>query len=229
MLTLSIIIPCYNEEKTIEKILNRIEKARLPDNIKKEIIIVDDGSVDKTKEILSQLKEKYKIIYHQKNQGKGAAIKTGLKYASGEYVIVQDADLEYDPRDYQALLECALKNNAEVVYGSRRLNPHNKYSAFSFYLGGRFLTRLTNVLYGTKITDEATGYKMFKTETIKNINLKSKGFEFCPEITAKIAKKKIKIFEVPINYYPRSKKEGKKINWKDGIEAVWTLIKYKFI
>ena len=175
------------------------------------------------------MENKYKIIYHSKNQGKGAAIKTGLKQASGDYVIIQDADLEYDPKDYKKLLTTALENKAEVVYGSRRLNPKNKYSHLSFYMGGLLLNWLARVLYGIKITDESTCYKLFKTETIKAIPLKCERFEFCPEITAKVAKRKIRIYEVPIEYYPRNKEEGKKIKWRDGFEALWVLIKYKFI
>lgn len=229
MFILSIIIPCYNEKNTIREILDRVEKATLPEIIKKEIIIIDDASTDGTNEILKSYEQRYKVIYHQKNQGKGAAIKTGLNHISGQYVIIQDADLEYDPNDYQKLLECALKNNAEVVYGSRSLNPENQSSSQLFRLGGFALSKLSNVLYGIRITDEATCYKLFKTETLKNIPLRCKGFEFCPEVTAKVAKRKIKIYEIPINYYPRSKKEGKKIKVRHGIEAAWTLIKYKFI
>lgn len=226
---LTILIPVYNEKETILKILEKIENVDLKKiGFEKEIIIVDDGSTDGTEKILKNLEKKYKVIYHQKNQGKGSAIKTGLKYASGDYVIIQDADLEYDPQDYIKLLECAIKNRAQVVYGSRTLNPQNKYSSFLFYVGGRILSFITNLLYGTKITDEATGYKLFKTELIKSLPLFSKGFDFCPEITAKIAKRKIKIYEVPINYYPRTKKEGKKIRIKDGIKAIWVLIKHKF-
>jgi glycosyltransferase involved in cell wall biosynthesis len=228
-MTLSVLIPIYNEKNTILEILKRIDAVDLSEiSFKKEIVLVDDGSSDGTRQILKGLEDKYKIIYHPKNQGKGAAIKTGLNHVFGDYVIIQDADLEYDPKDYIKLLKVALKNNAEVVYGSRRLNPKNKYSHLSFYLGGIVLNWLASVLYGIKITDESTCYKLFKTETIKSIPLECKRFEFCPEITAKIAKRKIKIYEVPIEYYPRDKKEGKKIKWRDGFEALWTLIKYKF-
>lgn len=228
---LSIIIPVYNEKETILEILKKIEMVNLNDlDFEKEIIIIDDCSTDGTREILDNLKNKYKIIYHSKNQGKGMAIKTALEYVSGEYLIIQDADLEYQPTDYRKLLECALKNNAKVIYGSRKLNPQNKYSTLLYHLGGIFLTFLTNILYQTKITDLTTGYKMFKTEILKSITLNSKRFEFCPEVTAKIAKKGIKIWEVPINYYPRSIKAGKKIRWwKDGLMMLWTLIKYKII
>ena len=213
-----------------DKILEKIEKVALGEiGFEKEIILVDDGSADGTKEILKSLDEKYKIIYHQKNQGKGAAIQTGLKHATGEYVIIQDADLEYDPQDYKNLLGCILENNAKVVYGSRRLNFKNKYSYRSFYLGGVFLTWVANIIYGINITEESTCYKLFKTEFLKSVPLRSKGFEFCPEVTARTAKRGVKIYEVPIHYYPRHINEGKKIKWKDGLSALWTLIKYRFI
>lgn len=226
---LSIIIPVYNEKNTILKILSKIQRVDLGD-VEKEIIIVDDFSKDGTREILKDLASKYKIIYHDKNQGKGSAIRTAIKHITGDLVIIQDADLEYDPNDYIKLLECAKKNDAQVVYGSRRAHiQEGVYSGIAFALGGIFVTRLTNLLYGTKITDESTCYKMFKSGLLQGITLKCKHFEFCPEVTAKIAKKGIKIYEVPINYYPRDKKEGKKINWRDGFEAIWTLIKYKFV
>ncbi|MFH1462561.1 MAG: glycosyltransferase family 2 protein [bacterium] len=227
---LSILIPVYNEKNTISEIFKKIEGVALKDfGFEKEIIIVDDNSIDGTKEILKSLEGKYKIIYHQKNQGKGAAIRTGLKHVTGDYVVIQDADLEYDPEDYKKLLETALKNNAKAVYGSRQLNPQNKYSHRSFYLGGVFLSWAANIIYGINITDESTCYKLFKTEFLKSIPLKCKRFEFCPEVTAKTAKRGVKIYEVPIHYYPRSINEGKKIKWKDGLTALWTLIKYKFI
>ncbi len=225
---LSIIIPVYNEKDTILKILFKIEKADLG-VVEKEIIIVDDFSKDGTREILKNLEDKYKIIYHENNKGKGFAIRTGLKHITGDWVIIQDADLEYDPNDYLKLLECAKKNDAQAVYGSRRAHiQEGVYSGIAFALGGLFITWLTNFLYGTKITDEPTCYKMFKSSLLRSIPLECQRFEFCPEVTAKIAKKGIKIYEVPINYYPRKKKEGKKINWKDGLEAILTLIKYKF-
>jgi len=238
MTKISIIIPAYNEEKTINKLLEKIAKADTK-NVKKEIIIIDDNSKDNTvKEILKFKKNNknksilsIKIIKHKQNHGKGFAIRTGIKQATGDITLIQDADLEYDPNDYYSLIKPILKGKAEVVYGSRRLKKANKqHSGFSFYLGGIGLTLITNLLYpGLHITDEPTCYKVFKTKIIKNLNLKCKRFEFCPEVTAKIAKKHIKIYEVPISYYPRTTKEGKKIKWKDGIEAVWTLLKYKFV
>ena len=226
---LSIIMPVYNEKSTIKEIIHRIKNVP----IDKEIIIADDCSTDGTREILRKLQsEEYdkgeiKIIYHEKNMGKGWAIRTALKYVSGEIVIIQDADLEYEPEDYPRLIEPIVSGEASVVYGPRSLGK--KISYLSFYLGGQFLSFLTNILYGSHITDEATCYKVFRADVIKGINLKCERFEFCPEVTAKLLKKGYKIYEVPIHYYPRSIKEGKKINWKDGLEAIWTLIKYRFI
>jgi len=226
---LSVIIPAYNEKRTILEILDRIDKTPL--SIEKEIIIIDDFSTDGTRDILKNIKKRnINIFYHEKNIGKGSAIRTGLKKITGDIVIIQDADLEYDPNDYQKLIDPIIKNKAKVVYGSRNLGKgKHERSHFSFYIGGVFLSKLANLLYGIKITDEATCYKVFKADIIKNIKLKCKKFEFCPEVTAKIAKKGIKIVEIPISYHPREKNEGKKINWKDGVEAIYTLIKYRFL
>lgn len=227
MKKLSIIIPVYNEERTILKLIEKVKKVDIV--LDKEIIVVDDGSSDATPNLLKKIKGT-KVIFAEKNIGKGAAIRKGLSKVTGDIVIIQDADLEYDVRDYNKLIEPIIKGKAEVVYGSRNLNKGNKkHSGFFYYIGGIFLSLLANLLYGTNITDEATCYKVFKTSIIKSIDLKCNKFEFCPEITAKIAKKGIKIFEVPIRYEPRSKKEGKKIRWIDGIQAVFTLIKYRFI
>lgn len=226
---LSILIPVYNEEKTIKKIINIIKKVDIG-KVKKEIVVVDDGSKDKTFNVLNTING-IKLIKHKVNQGKGAAIRTAIKHATGDIIIIQDADLEYDPNEYSSLIKPIIENKAKVVYGSRRLKKENKkYSGFSFYLGGVGLTVISNILYPSlHITDEPTCYKVFKSDVIKNIDLKCNRFEFCPEVTAKIAKKGIKIYEVPISYFPRSIKEGKKINWKDGFEAVWTLVKYRFV
>lgn len=226
---ISIILPVYNEEKTIEKIIEKIDSLRL--SVKKEIIVVDDGSFDKTWDILCGLKEKYSLILlqHKKNIGQGGAFKTGILKASGDIVITQDADLEYSPDDYEKLLAPFYEKGAEVVYGSRILGRnHSKRVYTIFYLGGRFLTFLTNLLYGLNITDEATGYKVFKRKLIQKLDLQCTGFEFSPEVTAKIAKLGIKIYEVPISYNPRTKEEGKKIKWIDGLIAIWTLIKFRF-
>jgi len=228
-MTLSIIIPVFNEKKTISEILNRIGQIDLAQiGFEKEIIIVDDGSTDGTTDILKKTEKKYKVIYQYKNLGKGTAIRTALKEVSGDYVIIQDADLEYDPRDYKKLLDCALKNNAKVVYGSRRMGSEKKFSHWSYYLGGIFLNWAANIICGINITDESTCYKLFKTDFLKSIPLESKRFEFCSEVTAKVAKRGVKIYEVSIHYYPRHVEEGKKIRWKDGILALFTLIKYKF-
>jgi glycosyltransferase involved in cell wall biosynthesis len=225
---LSIIIPVYNEEKTISEILKKVDDVLLP-GFEKEIIIIDDKSSDGTLIVLEKLKNQYDFILlkHQQNMGKGAAIRTGISKATGDFVIIQDADLEYDPNDYSKLLIPFLEKNAQVVYGSRILGT-KKRGKLSFYLGGRLVTLATNIIYGINITDEPTCYKVFKRELINSLNLESNGFEFCPEVTAKIAKRGIKIYEVPISYFPRNKSEGKKIKWKDGVVALWTLLKHRF-
>jgi len=223
---LTVIIPVFNEKATIEQIIKKVKKVP----VEKEIIVVDDGSTDGTVEILKEISEKDKninIILKEKNEGKGSAIREGLKCVNGDVVVIQDADLEYEPTDWIGMLKVIDEKKADVVYGSRVLGK-NKKSSFVFYLGGRMLSIITNFLYGAGITDEPTCYKMFRAEIIKSLNLKCRGFEFCPEVTAKIRKKGIKIYEVPIHYNPRSIKEGKKIKWKDGIIAIWTLIKYRF-
>jgi len=226
---LSIIIPVFNEVNTISQILQKIEEVDL--GLKKEIIIVDDFSTDGTRDTLKNYEEKYKIVYQERNYGKGRALRSGFEHISGDWVVVQDADLEYDPADLKNLLEKIKEPNVSVVYGSRRLH-HNyleaRKSGHIFALGGIFLSWLTNFLYGTEITDEPTCYKMFRADLLPSLDLKCERFEFCPELTAKIAKKGIKIHEVSINYYPRHKDEGKKINWKDAVEAVYTLLKYRF-
>lgn len=228
---LSIIVPVYNERGTIAQILEKLEKVEL--GADKEIIIVDDYSTDGTREILGLYEQKYKVVYHKKNQGKGRALRSGFAEASGDWAVVQDADMEYDPADFKKMLEKAEETGASVVYGSRRFNRkyhyfEGRYSGHLYAVGGIFLTWLTNFLYGTKITDEPTCYKMIKMDLLKNIDLECERFEFCPEITAKVAKRRIRIHEVPISYSPRHKDEGKKINWRDGLEAIWTLIKYRF-
>ncbi len=221
---LTVIIPAYNEERTIFALLEKV--IAVP--IEKEVIVVNDASKDRTGEILNGFAVDgiIKIVTHLSNEGKGSAIRTGIKHATGDIIIIQDASIEYDPNDYIAVIQPILDGTAEVSYGSRVLGGGNKYSYASFYLGGRLLSFLTNSLYGSKITDEPTCYKAFKADVLKNIHLECTGFEFCPEVTAKVLRKKLKIYEVPIHYYPRSKQEGKKIRWLDGIEAIWTLVKY---
>jgi len=223
---LSVIIPVYNERATILEVLKKVKSVP----VEKKIIIIDDGSTDGTKEILKEIQETQdlKIIFKDKNEGKGSAIREGLKYVSGDVVVIQDADLEYDPMDWLKMLNIIQEGKADVVYGSRVLGRGEK-SSLAFYLGGRFLSSLASILYRIKITDEPTCYKMFKVDVIRSIKLKCKGFEFCPEVTAKVAKKGYEIYEVPISYQPRKIKEGKKIRWKDGVVAIWTLIKYRFL
>jgi len=224
---LSVIIPVFNERKNILSILEKVQSADIG-KIEKEIVIVDDFSIDGTREILKNIRDKNVVLaYHEKNYGKGRAIRTALEKITGDLVIIQDADLEYDPQDYRGLIKPILEKKAEVVYGSRNLGK-NEHSYLSFYLGGKFVTFIANILYGLNITDEATCYKVFKKEILTSLNLECERFEFCPEVTAKIAKKGIKILEVPIDYYPRKKSEGKKIRWKDGLEAILVLCKYKF-
>lgn len=228
---LSIIITVYNEKNTIREIVKKVESVDLG-QVEKEIIIVDDFSSDGTRDILATLEQKNLIIiYHEKNYGKGRALRSGFSNATGDWVVPQDADLEYDPQDLKALVDKISETGVAVVYGSRV--RHDNYfkirkSGHIFALGGFFLTWLTNFLYGTKITDEPTCYKMFRRDFLPALDLQCERFEFCPEITAKIARKKIKIYEVPINYYPRHKNEGKKIKWRDGLKAVITLLKYRF-
>ncbi|MBI2037801.1 MAG: glycosyltransferase [Candidatus Magasanikbacteria bacterium] len=223
---LTIIIPVYNEKNTILPLLEKV--AHL--DIVKEVIIVDDCSTDGTREILRSMQNenKYKILYHEKNNGKGAAIRTGLAEATGEYAVIQDADLEYDPQDLVKMFLYIREHNLEVLYGSRRLNKENKkYAGISYYLGGVFLTWVANILYGQKLTDEPTCYKMFKTDFLRSLPLACKRFEFCPEVTALSALRGIKIAEIPINYYPRTKEEGKKIGWRDALVALKVFLEYR--
>lgn len=227
---LSIIIPVYNEEKTIETILDKVKKVNL-DEIEKEIIVVDDGSTDNSRQLIKKIKG-IKLITQQRNMGKGSAVRTGLKYSTGEFVSIQDADLEYDPKDYKKLLN-KIKNGANVVYGSRFLNKTFKFFGKNktilpfHYLGNKLLVKFVNFLFNSNLTDIETCYKLVKHNVLLKLNLKANGFDIEPEITAKLLKRGYKIEEVPISFNPRSFKEGKKIKWKDGLKAFWTLIKYK--
>ena len=230
---LSIIIPVYNEEKTILQIIDKVKKVNFP--IENEIIIVDDGSKDLTREKLKKIKD-VKIILHDRNQGKGAAVKTGIKNSTGDYIIIQDADLEYDPNQINDLLEPILQEKAKVVYGTRlkRLpdfsNEERTLQFLIHYLGNRFLSLITSMLYGQWITDMETCYKLFPKDALDGVILNAKGFEFEPEITARLLRKGFKIFEVSISTNPRGYDEGKKINTvKDGIRAFITLVKYRFV
>ena len=222
---LSVIIPAYNEQKTLRSIIDKVLATGQAD----EIVIVDDGSTDGTKQIMQELKSSnVKIVSHEHNQGKGAAISTGIKQCQGDVILIQDADDEYDPSDYEALLAPIRSGAAQVVYGSRILKADNPQGPLPFYLGGRIVTMCTNILYGSKLTDEPTCYKVFESQTIKDINIDSEGFEWEPEITAKLLKRGVDIYEIPISYKPRSKQEGKKIKSWDGIKAIITLLRYKF-
>jgi glycosyltransferase involved in cell wall biosynthesis len=230
---LSIIIPCFNEEESLNRVIDSIRAAELPDGIQKEIVIVNDCSTDRTFELLQQHLEKtgdegIRIFHQPVNMGKGAAIHRGIREVNGEYLIVQDADLEYDPREYTDMLKPCLEGFADVVYGSRFMgnNPHR----ILFYwhsIGNRFLTRLSNMFTNLNLTDMETCYKLFRSEVIKPLNLKEKRFGFEPEVTAKISRiRGIRIYEVGISYYGRTYAEGKKINWKDAFRALWCIFKY---
>ena len=227
---LSIIIPVYNEEKTINEVINQVLKVSL-NNIKKEIIIVDDFSTDKTRETLDKIKsDSIKIFYHQKNMGKGSAIRTALKHATGEIILIQDADLEYSPEDYPKLISPILDKKTKAVYGTRLsyIKSHKRNMYRLHYFGNWVLTLITNLLFHSRLTDMETCYKVFTKDVIERIKLKSRRFDFEPEITAKILKIGYKIHEVPITFQARKFEEGKKITWRDGIKALYYLIKYRF-
>ncbi|MDR2917125.1 MAG: glycosyltransferase family 2 protein [Tannerella sp.] len=232
--TLSIIIPSYNEEDTILILLDKVLNVNLINDIRKEVIIIDDGSSDNTQTLINTFLKSYtgeniKFLSHKTNKGKGSAVRTGIKYISGDFVIIQDGDLECEPSDYNKLLQEMIDNDYSVIYGSRFLADKSNHLNLWFYLGGKIVTLTANILYRQNLTDEAACYKMFRTEFLKSIPLQCKKFEFCPEVTAKIAKRGIKIKEVPVQFYPRTISEGKKIRMKDGVEALWTLVKYRFI
>ena len=229
MKKISILVPVYNEEATLTKMIEKLEEATFC-NLEKEIILINDASTDGSADILKNLENKYKVLYHQKNQGKGAALRTGLKEVTGDIVVIQDADLEYDPKDYEDLIKLIIEDKADVVYGSRLSGgkPSRSFMV-THLLGNKFLTLLTNILYNTTLTDMETCYKAFKASFIKDIKIRSDRFDFEPEITAKILKKKARLYELPISYYGREYEEGKKITWKDGIHAIFALIKFRFI
>lgn len=216
-------MPVFNEENTAAEMIRRVRE--LPLDV--ELIVVDDGSTDATPQVLARTPGIDRLVVHERNRGKGAAIRTGLAQATGDTVVIQDADLEYDPNDFLPMLDVMDKGDAKVVYGSRILG-HNPMSRPSFYFGGRLLSLLTNLLYGTHITDEPTCYKMFRREVLADIDLRCEGFEFCPEVTAKIARRGYRIVEVPIRYAPRDIREGKKIRWRDGWIAIRTLVRLRF-
>lgn len=229
---LTVIIPACNEERTITRVLEQVTALELS-GVARQIIVIDDGSRDATAGRVEAFRDGYRggdpLVFLQKtNGGKGSAIREGLHFATGDYVIIQDADLEYDPADIRLLLETARRLDAPVVYGSRNLRPGNRHSYFSFYLGGRFLSWLTNILYGSRLTDEATCYKLIRRSLLESLQLECQGFEFCPEVTAKILRRGIPILEVPVSYFPRKIEEGKKIRWQDGWQAIRVLIRLRF-
>jgi glycosyltransferase involved in cell wall biosynthesis len=225
---LSIIVPVYNEEKTLLPLLKKVQSVKLL-GLKKEIIVVNDGSADRTGELLRKIKiPGGKIFHHEKNRGKGAAIRTAIPHTTGNYVIIQDADLEYDPSDYEKLLRPLLEGDADVVYGSRFLGPRRAL-LFWHYVGNRLLTFVTNILYNTVLTDMETCYKVFRGEIIRSLRLRSDRFDFEPEVTAKILKRGCRLYEIPISYRGRGFEEGKKITWRDGFAALYGLIRYRFM
>lgn len=224
---LSVIIPIFNEKDTLKEIISRVQATGIPD----EIILVDDGSSDGTTNIVKEYEgEKgFRTVIHNKNQGKGAAVRSGLNAATGDVLLIQDADLEYDPRDYPALLKPIEEGLADVVYGSRFLGGSRRVAMFWHMVANKLLTLFTNVLYNTILTDMETGYKVFKKEVVEDMPLHAKRFEFEPEFTAKILKRNYRIFEVPISFNPRDYEEGKKIGLSDAFEAIWALMKYRFV
>jgi glycosyltransferase involved in cell wall biosynthesis len=224
---LSVIVPVFNERNTVVEIVRRMRSVELP--IEREIVIVDDGSEDGTRDVLTQLGDStVRIVKHPVNRGKGAAIRTGLDNATGDVVLVQDADLEYDPEDWPKLLAPVLKGRARVVYGSR-FTGERRNMLFLHWVGNRFLSLVTNILYNSTLSDMETCYKLFERDVLDGIQLRAERFDFEPEFTAKILRRGVRIYEVPISYAGREPYEGKKITWRDGFTALWTLVKYRFV
>ncbi len=224
---ITVIMPVYNEINTIEEILSRVQAMDTAD----EILVVDDGSTDGTRKVLEKLDGKgpIRVILHDQNKGKGAAVTTGIRNATGDVLLIQDADLEYDPRDYPVLLQPIQEDIADVVYGSRFLGGPRRPAMFWHMVANKLLTLMTNVLYNNILTDMETGYKAFRREVVEDLNIKAQSFDFEPEFTAKVMKKKARIYEVPISFNPRDYSEGKKIHIGDAFIAVWTLVKYRFV
>jgi len=227
MKKLSIIIPVYNEVGTIDEILRRVTHSVLQ-GWTKQVIVVDDGSTDGTRNKLKSWEKNVTVIYKKNNEGKGSAVTIGLQQAKGDFILFQDADLEYDPKDYPILLEPFTNEQVDVVYGSRFLGPHLS-TMFVYAQGNKFVTLISNILYNANITDMETGFKVFRKAVLSGIQLESKRFDMEPEITAKVLKKGYQIYEVPISYFGRKFSEGKKLTWRDGVVAFWKLIKYRFV
>ncbi len=226
-MTLSVIIPIYNEANTVKTIIERVQATGLAN----EIILIDDGSTDGTRALLSTIngKQDIRVIFHSKNQGKGAAVRTGISAATSEVILIQDADLEYDPRDYPALLKPIEEGIADVVYGSRFLGGPRRVVMFWHMLANQLLTFATNFLYNTILSDMETGYKVFRREILQGITLRANRFDFEPEFTAKILKQHARVYEVPISFNPRDYSDGKKIKFHDAFIAIWALVKYRFV
>ena len=223
---LSVVIPVYNERKTLDELISRVEAVKL----EKEIIIVDDGSTDGTRDLLKKYEEqeRFKVIYQSKNTGKGSALRAGFDMAEGEIIIVQDADLEYDPKEYPLLVEPILDGRADVVYGSRFLGGTHRVFFFWHYVGNKVLTTLSNMCTNLCLTDMETGYKVFRRTVLDSFILKCNRFGFEPEFTSKVARHAFRIYEVPISYSGRGYEEGKKIDWKDGVAALWFIFRFRF-
>ncbi len=226
----SIVVPVYNEEQTIAEIVEKIRRSNTL-GLSKEILVVDDGSTDGTRQVLAGLagQEDVRVFLQERNQGKAAALRRGFAEATGDIVIVQDADLEYDPVDYPSLLQPILDGKADVVYGSRFLGGPHRVLFFWHYVGNKLLTTLSNMLTNLNLTDMETGYKVFRSEVLRRIRLRSERFGFEPEVTAKVARLGCRIYETPISYYGRTYAEGKKIGWKDGLQAVYCILRYAFL
>jgi glycosyltransferase involved in cell wall biosynthesis len=225
---LSVIVPVYNERNTVVEVLRRMRAVELPDGIEREIIVIDDGSRDGTRDVLRQLGDStVRILVHEENRGKGAAVRTGLVLATGDYVLIQDADLEYDPEDWPRLIAPVIRGRARVVYGSR-FTGERRNMLLLHWIGNRLLSLVTNVLFNSTLSDMETCYKLVDRKLLVDLALRSDRFDIEPEITAKILKRGIRIYEVPISYMGREFDEGKKITWRDGVVALWVLLKYRF-
>jgi glycosyltransferase involved in cell wall biosynthesis len=225
---LSVVVPVFNERNTVVEVLRRMRSVELPDGVEREIIVVDDGSNDGTRDVLKQLGDStVRVVLHERNQGKGAAVRTGFSHATGEYILIQDADLEYDPEDWPKLLNPVIRGKARVVYGSR-FTGERRNMMLLHWIGNRFLSMTTNVLFNTTLSDMETCYKLLERELVNSLHLQSNKFDIEAEISAKVLKRGIRIYEVPISFSGREFDEGKKITWRDGFAALYTLVKYRF-